>query len=461
MLREMMKEGCGSWPAFVAIAEDVELLCTSEPDTTDPTAPPTFCEPLHKANAARLKTALDSTGTVADREAVLPDICSTCFSSLFRIKRQNALILRRVYREPELCLTDPTVVQLASTEAIRYCVPRFEAAMEVSSNLNDKAAAACESRTMGRCAKLVWAHRLKNYDIDFTESNLIKSYMAHMCVQNDDGDDCHAVTTELASGHYLTPNTDAGRDCNPSSTTGECENPRYCQNWFAVEANAGVEVGEAGVTCPHRCQSDVANLISKFGCCFNSWKLLLESDAGGVADKVAASTDLFARVEYLQSKCCSDKERADGEVNTCKEPAPPYCEPYPATTQLAFDVPIPYEWAQLRALSFNATIKQDVSQALGVHLDSIFLKKVEALGDGTQITLLVGARSSAEGDLMKEVLVDRIKTGTFFYDMTSQIYESADCSENPGTQYCSSAAKFASTVMSVVLMLVLSMNQAA
>ena len=462
-LREMMQEGCGNWPAFVAVAEDMDLLCTSEPnDAEDAAAAPTFCEPLYRATAVQLQTALDSTASVADREAVLGDVCTTCFNSLFRVKRQNARLLRRVYREPELCITDPTVVQLASSESIRYCLPRFEAAM-ASGDLNDQAAAACDAATMGRCAKLVWAHRLKNYDIDFEQGNLIKAYMVHMCVQNDDGDDCHAVTTELASGHYLIADAQEGRDCNPESTTGECVNPQYCQNWFDVEANANAvaaDDGEAGLSCPHRCQEDVDNLVTKFGCCFNSWKLLLESDAGGNSAAAETNDELFARVEYLQGKCCSDEERGDGEVNTCKEPAPPACEPYPSNYPLSFSVPIPHEWAKQRHLSFNTSIVQDVSQALGLHLDSIKLDLVEPLGDGTQITLSVGSRSYAEFNIINQVMEYRMKTGTFFYDMTSQIYESADCSENPGTQYCNSAAQLASTLLSLTLLLMASMSHA-
>ena len=459
-LAAMMKAGCGGWEAFIAIAEDIELMCTVDPSVSD-SAEPMFCEPLHQVGADSVMTALDASNSVAAREALLPVICTPCFNALFRIKRQNALILRRVYKEPELCITEPNVVQLAAGEEIRYCLPRFESAME-NDSLNDKAAAVCDAELMGRCGRLIWAHRLETYGISYEEQILTESYMSHMCGQiiledkTANAEYCHALTQELSSGFYQVADVNEARDCLPDSTTGECLNPQQCQNWGDQEVD-----DDFSGSCPSRCQADVDNLVSKFGCCFNSWKLLLQANALADADALANVNDLFARVEYLEGECCSSEAREDGEQNTCSEGSPASCILYPQTTQLSVLVPIPYAWADVQSLEFEAAIKVDIAKALGVLVDAITSLTITPQGDITLVAIDVGSGSAVEGGNIASLLEHVSSTGTFFYDKTSQIYESADCNQSPGTDYCSSAGKIANSLILFALLVCSSLNFAA
>jgi hypothetical protein len=454
-LEIMMKAGCGGWTAFIAIAEDVQLMCTVDPAAAA-SAEPTFCEPLHRANAGVLKTALDSSNSVSAREATLPGLCTSCFTALFRIKRQNADVLRRIYSEPELCITDPKVEQDIANTGIRYCLPRFEEAMTAAS-LNGQAANVCEAESMGRCGRLVWAHRLQSYGITHDEKTLKESYIDLMCARagkEEDAEYCHSVTQDLAEGEFQETDPQEERECKPESTTGECVKPQFCQTW--------TDAADASMLCPSRCQTDVNNLVVQYGCCFNSWKLLLQENAGGDTDALAAANDLFARVEYLEDECCSSERREDGEANTCPDKAPGACAMYPNSDQFSVLVPIPYGWADAQSTAFEGTIVVDIAQALGVNTAAVSGVSTNQAGDAgndiTQVTFTIGSQSSYEGDYIRTILEARQSAETFYYDKTSQLYESADCEESPGTEYCSSSAQLASSLLLFVLLIGSSLN---
>ena len=56
------------------------------------------------------------------------------------------------------------------------------------------------------------------------------------------------------------------------------------------------ETTKSSGVCPHRCQLDVNTIVTKFGCCFKSWKQLQDDLS---TDNAAVSDGLYARVEYV------------------------------------------------------------------------------------------------------------------------------------------------------------------
>eukprot|EP00055_Hartaetosiga_balthica_P012822 m.63510 g.63510 ORF g.63510 m.63510 type:complete len:582 (-) comp8073_c1_seq2:979-2724(-) len=377
---QLLSESCGTWPAYLALRKDLDLLCVSNNDV--------YCEAEYFNNTDAINVAKNSSALSSARTTALSTVCTTCFNLIQNIYGISKQALGIENNEGNLCIKHDSSFCILALDEIEATVATI---VDEDEKVNTRSREVCADATVKRCVQRMWSYEYAQPFTTTSRKSRLNSYLLYSCLRHQTSDNlCASLTQSLIEGLYLdAPN---GFTCTPTDVSNGCSNPPSCLSW------------DNPSQCSFGCSSGVNEVVQTLGCCFNS----VNNFHSAISSTPAVTSELFERMQFLSTSCCA-RQHSD-----CSELFAPQCSFQKQTQQLSVTIfDPPYQWIVNNEEAFTDAFISDLAFNTG-HARSLFSSvNYREVTLGVTVTFSIAAASNTEINDIEAVLTDITSRRTF------------------------------------------------